>query len=72
MWHDGGDSGAASCHAPAWPACRCLHGDGEYEDGADDVDDDEYEYEYGDGIGDVDDCDAGCDVDRKDGWRCPC
>ena len=33
--------------------------------GEDDADDGEYEHLYGDGIGDVDDCDAGCDVDRK-------
>ena len=48
MWYDGGEGGAASWRAPAWPACRCLHGDVEYED----VDDEECEHEYGDGIGD--------------------
>ena len=44
--------------------------------GEDDADDGEYEHGYGD----VDDCEAGCDVDRKAcchvlcslDWRCPC
>ena len=65
MWYDGCQGGAASWRAPAWPACRCLHNDVDYEDGADDVDDDDYEHKYVDGRGDFDNGDAGCDVDRK-------
>ena len=41
MWlrYDGGQGGATSWRAPAWPACQCLQVDDEYEcdDGTDEV-----------------------------------
>ena len=37
MRYNGGQGGAASRRAPAWPACQCLHVDDEFE--CDDVND---------------------------------